>query len=169
MSQSDLVGSTFLLFFSYLHPVLGKVYYMLYADGDQMPSKVAIDLKEASLGRIRADYITPPHSLTSFKLYLSRVERNLALTYAANLFEEISSASPLEEGQISNLRTGGPGLSPNEPMAIVLTPIPGPDGKYIVKNRAGIFWGTPYNPIRTVCFYTSTLEIAKTYNKLQVN
>jgi hypothetical protein len=106
---------------------------LLAADGDQMSSKVAIDPEEPSLGRIRADYVAPPHSLTSFKLCLSRVERNPALAYGANIFEDTSSVTPLEEGQISFLCTdslGESGLNQNEPMAIVLTPIPGPDGKY---------------------------------------
>jgi hypothetical protein len=143
---------------------------MLYADGDQMPSKVAIDPDEPSLGRIRADYITPPHNLTSFKLCLSRVEKNPALAYGANLFEDISSVTPLEEGQISNLRSGGPGMSPNEPMAIVLTSFPGPDGKYVIKSRAAdIYWGTAYNPITMVYFYSTTMDVTRTLNQYHVN
>ena len=121
--------NTLILFFSYN---ILLVYYMLYSEGVPMPSKVSINPEEPSLGRIRADYITPPHSVASFKLYLSRVERDPNLAYYANLLED-SCETPLKEGHIS-LRTNGPGLSPNKPMAIILTtPIPGPDGRYLIK------------------------------------
>jgi hypothetical protein len=118
------------------------VYYLLYADDYEIPSKVAIDPEEPSLGRIRTDSVTPPHSLTSIKLCISRVERTPALAYA-NLFADSSCDAPLKEGHhMSILRTDGPGSSPNEPMAIVLVGAPSiPDGRYIIKNRtADIFW-----------------------------
>ena len=142
---------------------------MLYSEDVQMPSKVAIDTEEPSLGRIRADYITPPHTLTSFKLYLSRVERSPTLAYAANLFEN-SCETPLKEGPIS-LRTDGPGLSPDEPMAIVLKPpIPGPDGKYVIKNKiADIYWEADQNPMDSVTFCPRTMEDARKYSWFQVN
>ena len=134
---------------------------MLYSDGVQMPSKAAINLEEPSLGRIRADYITPPHTLTSFKLYLSKVERNPKLAYYANLLED-SCDTRLKDGHIS-FRTDGPGLSPDDPIAIVLTPIPGPDGRYIIKNRAAdIFW-TPWNdPMKTVHFCSREMKFVRT-------
>ena len=104
--------------------MLGEVHYLLYADGGLIPSKMAIDLdsEDPFVARIRADYIAPPHGLASFKGCLSRVERNPLLA-RADIFEDISSATPLEEGQMSNFRTDGPGMSPNEPMAIVLSPL----------------------------------------------
>jgi hypothetical protein len=148
------------------------VYYVLYANDYEIPSKVAFDPEEPSIGRIRVDYITPPHNLTSLKLCLSRVEKNPTLVYA-DLFEDISGVTPLKEGQILNLRIAGPGLSPNEPMAVVLSPpTPGPDGRYVIKNRAAdIFWGTRYNPIRTVYFYSTIMEDsdAKKQNHYHVN
>src|SRR5882762_10986390 len=103
-----------------------------------MPSKVAFDAEEPSLGRIRADSIAPPHSPTSIKRHISRVERNPALAHA-DLFADTSCDIPLKKGHISILRTDGPGLSPNEPMAIVQVESPSiapsiPDGKYIIKN-----------------------------------
>jgi len=127
-----------------------------------MPSKVAIDPEVPSLGRIRADSIAPPHSSTSIKLCISRVERNPELAYA-DLFTDTSCVTPLKERHISLLRTDGPGLSPNLPMAIVqVKPPPVPDGRYVIKNRAeDIFWSAGYNPITTVYFYLTTLEQAK--------
>jgi hypothetical protein len=85
-----------------------------------MPSKVSIDPEEPSLGRIRADFIAPPHTLASVKRGISRVERNPALI-SADLFADISSYSPMREGDISVLAGYGPGLTQNKPMALVET------------------------------------------------
>ena len=129
------------------------MYYLLYADDDEMASKVANDPERPSLGRIRADSVPPPHSLASIKRCISRVERTPELAHA-NVFADLSCDTPLKEGYISILRTDGPGVSPNKPMAIVLMPIvqmpivqvespPISDGKYVIKNRAGdIYWST---------------------------
>ena len=147
-----------------------------------MPSKVAFDPEEPSLGRIRADCVAPPHSPASIKRCISRVEGTPALAHA-NLFANISSDTPLKEGHISILHTDCPGLSPNEPMAIVLMPIvhlvesPSiyasiPDGKYVIKNRAAdIYWTADYtsSPIQRVYFWSGTKEQAKNDNLFQVN
>jgi hypothetical protein len=50
------------------------VYYLLYADGYEMPSKVAFDPGEPSLGRIWADFVTPPRNTTAIKKFISSVE-----------------------------------------------------------------------------------------------
>ena len=157
--------------------LLGEVYYLLYADEYEMPSKAAFDPEEPSLGRIRADYIAPPHSLASIKRLISRVERTPALAHA-NLFADISCDAPLKEGYVSILRANNsPGLSPNIPMAIVQKPIvqaknPSiPDGRYIIKNRAGdIYWNVWGRTITTV--YFSVVRAAMVDTKLpflQVN
>ena len=126
-----------------------------------MPSRVAIDPGKPSLGRIRADSVPPPHSPASIKRCISRVERNPELALS-DLFADISCDTPLKEGHISNLPTDGPGLSPNEPMAIVQVEIP--DGIYIIKSRAAdIFWtlrGASGLNV-TVDFRHATMELAK--------
>ena len=94
------------------------MYYLLYADNCEMPSKAAFDPEEPSLGRIRADCVAPPHSLASIKRCISRVERTPELAHA-DLFADISCDTPLKDGHISILQTDCPGLSLNEPMAIV--------------------------------------------------
>ena len=156
------------------------MYYQLYSDGYEMPSKVANDPEEPSIGRIRADSITPPHSPTSIKLCISRVERNPGLVNS-DIFADTSCDSPLTDGHISILRTDGPGLSPNEPMAIVQadvrveSPLPVeatsiPDGRYLIKNRAAeMYWIACNDPIETVYFYQTTLEEAKKPTWMQVN
>jgi hypothetical protein len=128
------------------------VYYLLYADGYAMPSKVAFDSEEPSLGRIRADFIPPPHSPISIKRCISRVEKNSALAHA-DLYADTSCETPLNEGHISILRTDGTGLSQDEPMAIVqvkkspdsLPVVSIPDGRYVIKNWRADIYPTPLN------------------------
>ena len=164
------------------------MYYLLYAGDCGVPSKVAFDPEEPSLGRIRADYVSPPHSHASFKQCISRVERNPALAHA-DIFADISCDAPLKGGYISILGTDGPGLSPDEPMAVVQKPIveklivqhpivqrpivqvegPIPDGRYAIKNRAAdFFWNRAgKNPIGVIHFYSGTAQ-AKNSISLQV-
>ena len=130
-----------------------------------MPSKVAIDPEEPSLGRIRADSVAPPHSYASIKRCISRVERTPALA-RADLFADISCDTPLKEGRVSILRTDLPGLSPNKPMAIVQMPNVQaessliPDGRYVIKNRAvNIYWNATNDPITTVAYLKSTTMV----------
>ena len=140
-----------------------------------MPSKVAFDPKEPCLGRIRVDSVAPPHSPTSIKRCISRVEETPEIAHA-DLFADISCDAPLKESYISNLRTDGPGLRPDEPMAIVQTPTgivrvessSIPDGKYIIKNRvADIYWTAFGKPVH---FWRITLANAKhSGNMAQVN
>ena len=134
-----------------------------------MPSKVAFDPEEPSLGRIQADSILPPHSPATIKRCISKVERTPAIAYA-ELFADISCNTPLKEEHISFLRTDYPGLSAKDPMAIVLNPLAPlrlaplaiPDGRYLIKNRAAdIYWNTVQNPIKTVYFWHTTIDSAK--------
>jgi hypothetical protein len=152
------------------------VYYLLYADGFEKSSKVAIDPEEPSLGRIRADSVAPPHSTTSLTRCISRVEKIPALIYA-DLFPDSSCDTPLIEGPISILCTDGTGMSPNDPMAIVLADVqmttPSiPDGRYVIKNRAReVYWSAGYGSIQTVFFYNTarTKENAKSLTPMQMN
>jgi hypothetical protein len=107
-----------------------------------MPSKVAFDPEEPSLGRIRADFIAPPHTRSSILQHISRIESNPAIS-SFHLYGDVSCDIPLEEGYISILHSECPGLSPDEPMAVVqandpLLPdrSPIPDGTYFITNRA---------------------------------
>jgi hypothetical protein len=124
------------------------VYYLLYANDE-----------EPSLGHIRVDSVAPPHSPASIKRCISRVEKAPALAHA-DLYTDISCDTPLKEGYISILSTDGPGLSPDEPMAIVQMPVVQvesasiPDGRYIIKSRAGdIYWTADHKPMTAVCYW----------------
>ena len=151
------------------------MYYQLYANDCEIPSKVAFDHDEPSIGRIRADSIAPPHSPASIKRCISRVEGRPALLHA-DLFADTSCDTPLTEGHISILCTDGPGQSPDEPMAIVQAEVQAevtsiPDGMYIIKNRAkDAYWGmdSDSNDEVRVYFWKDTLEEAKQYKSFQV-
>ena len=137
-----------------------------------MPSKVAIDPEEPFVGRIRADSVAPPHSPASIKRCISRVEKTPALAHA-DLFADVLCDFPLKEGHISILHADGPGLTPNDPMAIVRKPIEGPsiqNGKYAIKNRAAdIYWNTGVSPFAMVHFWATTIEQVKKDVWSQVN
>ena len=159
------------LSFLFITSRLLEVYYLLYSTNYEMASKIAFDPEEPSLGRIQVNSIAPPHSSASIKRCISRVERNPALLWNADLFVDTSCDTPLKGGHVSILRTDGPGLTPNEPMAIVLRP-PISDGKYLIKNRAAdIYWYGYYmlSDIKPVHFLTATMDSAKECTYSQVN
>ena len=108
--------------------LLEEMYHLLrvYRDEYELPSNLAFDPVEPSLGRIRADCVAPPYSPTSIKRCILRLEGlgnlNPAFTLA-DLFVDTSCDTPLKEGHIS----------------ISLRP-PIPDGKYVIKiSRGGHF------------------------------
>ena len=118
-------------------------------------------------------WVAPPHSPASIKRCISRVEKTPALVHA-DLFANVLCDTPLKEGHISILHTDGPGLTPNQPMAVVQMPIeiPSiPDGKYFIRNRAAdIYWHTSSPPYTTVYFCVATMEYVKSNKKwMQVN
>ena len=151
------------------------MYYLLYADDYEIPSKVAIYPEMPSLGRIRADSVAPPHSPASIKQCISRVERTPALAHS-EIFADVSCVTPLKEGHISIRPTNGLGMSPNKPIAIVQKSIvqveyPSiPDGRYVIKSRAAdIYWYWSVH-MKTIYFSsTSTLLAAKASLLAQVN
>ena len=138
-----------------------------------MSSKVAFDPEEPCLGRIRVDSVAPSHTPASIKLCISRVEKTPALAHA-HLFANVLCDTPLKEDHISILHTDGPGLSPNEPMAVIQMPIESPsipDGKYAIKNRAAdIYWYLGHNPITTVHFWFpgTTVNLKDICNDLEL-
>ena len=155
------------------------MYYLLYANNSDTTSKAAFDPDQPSLGRIRANSVAPPHSLASIKRHISRVEENPALA-SADLLADLSSDAPMEEARIPILGADGPGLDPNNPMAIVLNQMPivqveNPsilDGRYFIKNRAAeIYWASwNISTDRTVDFWSCTqASVRDVIGTIQVN
>ena len=145
------------------------MYYLLYANDYELPSKVAFDPKEPSLGRIRAEFVTPPHSVATIKRCISKAEKIPVLAHA-DLFANISCNTPLKkDSHISILGTDCPGLSPTEPMSIVLEPSL-QDGRYVIKNRAAdVYWNAWSNPIKTVHFWLAKVKPNMGTSHIQVN
>ena len=141
------------------------MYYRLYANNSEIPSKVAFIPEEPSLGRIRVDYIVPPYSPTSIKRCISRVEKTSAFAHAF-LLKDMSSDTPLKDDPISFHDTDGPGLTPNEPMVIVQMDSPIPDGRYVIINRAtDISWNSGgRDPFDKVLFYVGKDSPPKSIN-----
>ena len=141
------------------------MYYQLYANNSDVPSKAALDEDEPSLGRIRCDSVAPPHTLASIKRSISRAEETPELANA-DLFADISSDAPMKDGHFSILGTDIPGLSPHDPMAVVRKPIVQkplvqveiriPNGRYAVKNRAADFFWNSGGPNFTVVYFYNT-------------
>jgi hypothetical protein len=117
-----------------------------------MKSKAAIDPDEPSLGRICADYITPPHMPGSIIQCIRRVE-SIPRRISAHLFADISCDTPLTEGHISILRSDGPGRGIDKPFAVVSEEYVEsslPEGMYAIKNPAtNRFLRADHDPIRT--------------------
>lgn len=94
------------------------VYYRLYtADGD-VTSKNPIDPDDASLARIDANLVPPPHTARSITRCISIYERDPRFLHS-NLFVNIFSEVPIDTGHFSILAREGPGSSPEEPLALV--------------------------------------------------
>jgi hypothetical protein len=144
-----------------------EVYYLLYADDCEMPSKVAIDPEEPSLGRIRADCIAPPHTSSSILRHISIVEATPKLAFAY-LFADVSCDTPLEKSYLPVLHSDGPGLSPDKPMAVVqgLQPL---DGTYVIKNRAcsTLYLGRSGIPKIALFFYINTGEPTNSHEQVK--
>ena len=94
-------------------------------------------------------------------------------TELAKLRDTLAKRELEQAGHISILRSDGPGLSPNEPMAVVQRPLI-PDGKYAIKNQANpdknYYWNSGgLDPIQKVYFWSGGGYQAKRDKNLQVN
>jgi hypothetical protein len=115
--RSSVVSISF-TFPSFFLQRLTSVYYRLYTKGCEVPSKMPINAEEPSLARIRADSVAPPHTVESVKRCISAVERNLAARYG-DLYANISCDTPMNKFSMPILTGNVPGLSQDEPMALV--------------------------------------------------
>ena len=89
--------------------LLGKVYYLLYADDYKIPSKVLAIYPVSRLILLR-HYKVPPSSNNAFREW--REPQQLSTPIFLRTYHA-------KEGHILFLRTNSPGLIPNKPMAIV--------------------------------------------------
>jgi hypothetical protein len=95
------------------------VYYRVYAEDGAIPSRNSATADDPFLGRIKANSIAPPHTVTSLKRCLAKFE---AINDDAiiGLFLTPSSQSPMNSAGKVSLSSGtGPGSIPQEPLALV--------------------------------------------------
>jgi hypothetical protein len=94
------------------------VYYQVYKKRGAVPSKQPADPSDSYVGRISVDSVPPPHTAKSIIRCISKVEE-IENSMQSQLFINISSESPIDEGYISILTSDRPGSTPEDPLAFV--------------------------------------------------
>ena len=96
------------------------VYYRVYTKDGAIPSNAPMNTEDPYLARIAVKSVTPPHTVSSLKRCLSKVE-NIVNYRNSSLFLSISSHTLMDDGhRLSLLNRSGPGSIPQEPMALVV-------------------------------------------------
>ncbi|KIM81236.1 hypothetical protein PILCRDRAFT_821690 [Piloderma croceum F 1598] len=102
---------------------LRYVYYLVYTENGARRSKQPVDSDNPYLARIWAKQVTPPHTVTSLKHCICDIERIPQAFIRGQLFSNILSESPMNEGRISILTSNGLGFKPEQPMAFIVPAI----------------------------------------------
>jgi len=96
------------------------LYYRVYTEDGAIPSNAPLDAGDPYLARILAKSVAPPHTVSSLKRCLSKVE-SIVNHRKTSLFLSTSSQTPMDDGhRLSLLNGSGPGSTPQEPMALVV-------------------------------------------------
>ena len=96
------------------------VYYRVYTEDGAIPSKTPLNAGDPYLARILAKSVAPPHTVSSLKRCLSKVE-SIVNHRQTSLYLSTSSQTPMDDGhRLSLLNGSGPGSIPQEPMALVV-------------------------------------------------
>ena len=113
------------------------VYYQVYSEGEAIHAKTSFTEEDPFIGRIVSQRVAPPHTAASIKRFLSKQE-NISDHNCTNLYATIFSHSALEDGCYASVETGdGPGSSPQQPMALVISDPPKKTKKEVEKIEAG--------------------------------
>ena len=97
------------------------MYYRVYKMSGAVRSKHPANSNNPSVGRIGVDTVPPPHTAVSIMRCISRTEE-LDHSKQLQLFNNISSESPIGKGHVSLLTSDYPGSTPEDPMAFVELP-----------------------------------------------
>jgi hypothetical protein len=107
-----------ILFFCLLEPLF-LVYYRVYTEDFAIPSKVPVNPDDPYLARIMAKSVAPPHTVSSLKRHLSKVE-GITNHQDSSLFSAPSGQSAMDNlYRLSLLSDEGPWSMPQEPLALV--------------------------------------------------
>jgi hypothetical protein len=97
------------------------VHYRLYAKDGWFASKVPIDLEEKSLVRLKSSSVPPPRDVPALKRCICATE-HIQDAHRTQLFASLLSLSPLSDQPDALLfASDGPGSTPEDPMALVVT------------------------------------------------
>jgi hypothetical protein len=113
------------------------VYYRVYMGHEAMQLKNSVYQDDQTLGRIVATSVPPPHTVKSLTHFVTRVEGITNVT-KCDLFLDLMSQEPIDEGPLSILGNDGPGSTPERAMAfvysvkIVPTPVIPPPPKRVL-------------------------------------
>ena len=142
---------------------------------EQAKLKTELARRELVQAELKKDLDEERHLRKEVERNAQSVRQDLE-TELAKLRDTLAKRELEQAGHISILRSDGPGLSPNEPLAIVQRPLI-PDGKYAIKNRAkpvaamdrGIFWNSCGVRLGMVYLWSGETDTAKRDKNLQVN
>ena len=97
------------------------VYYRIYAEDGAIPSKTPATSGDPFLGRFKARYVPPPHTVNAIKLRIAKAEDiNLNDPTSLSLFLTPYNQSPMNDtDKVTILNRTGPGSTPQEPLALV--------------------------------------------------
>ena len=97
------------------------VYYRLYTKDGAIESYNHIYSNDQSIGRILTKAVTPPHTVSSLKRYLCKIE-GFAEAKNSDLYETLPSQSAItpDSTRISLLGQSGIGSSVDDPAALVM-------------------------------------------------
>jgi hypothetical protein len=102
-----------------LNPLMGHaVYYRLYTKDGPLASIYPIYSNDRSISRILSTSVRPPHTVTSIKRHLFKVEG--LSSENCTLYRSLSENASLEDSTRLSLRgTPGPGSSVEDPIVLV--------------------------------------------------
>jgi hypothetical protein len=96
------------------------VYYRVYIEDEAIDSRKPAYLDDKTLGRILATSVAPPHTVKSLKRCISKVE-GIDSFSKCELFLDLTSNSPLDEGPVSILSEQSIGSKPEKAIALVFS------------------------------------------------
>lgn len=99
------------------------MYYLIYTEDGARRSEQPVDPDNPYLARIWAKQVTPPHTVASLKRCICNFEGIPQAFIRGQLFSDISSESPMDDGRISILTSDGPGFNPEQPMSLIVPAI----------------------------------------------
>ncbi|KAJ7469334.1 hypothetical protein B0H11DRAFT_2238394 [Mycena galericulata] len=97
------------------------LYYRLYSCGGETPSKTAFDPHDPALGRVDRNHVTPPHTASSIRRCIAKVEENPRYI-CGELYPDNANSTAIPDGLYVSLAAAqgrGLGMSPSTAVVLV--------------------------------------------------